>query len=255
MWIEPNQTVCGVGSRFNITIWMTITQDVFAYQIALHYNRTQLSCTRAGFTDEVTSDYFSGHATVQGGPVIDTGYLGNGSIMAYESCLGNDFVVGPKSASLVWAEFQVLIVPCVGGFGSKLDISTEYPLNTWVVDEDLNKITVTPYDGNFTTPLQTVLFFNISPNPASHGQTIAVKGILIDETHSLLPNQNIELYESPLGGSWQYIGSANTNASGMFIWQATIPKTVKAGTFVFAAYYPGTTIYLATYNFAILVIR
>jgi hypothetical protein len=154
MWIEKPITAltldnANVGSRFNITVWLNLTQNIFGYQIALLYNRTQLECTRVGLTSGTTSCYFAGHAAQIGGPVVDTSFLGNGSILIIESCVGCDFVQGPRCSSLIWAEFEVAAVPSVKNLVSGLDISTEYSDNTWVLDADQNKVVFAPADGYY----------------------------------------------------------------------------------------------------------
>jgi len=154
MWIDPSSTVfdttnASVGTRFNVTAWLNMTEDIYSYQIGLHYNRTLLQCTRSGFTAGATSNYCAGHTTVAAGPTIDTSALGNGSVEAGESLLGSDIIPGPKSGSLIWVEFQVLMVPSSGNFSSKFDITTEYPGNTFVLDTNLNNINIVTYDGTY----------------------------------------------------------------------------------------------------------
>jgi hypothetical protein len=180
MWVEPSSVVfdtsnASVGTKFNVTVWLNMTKDVFAYQIAMLYNRTQLKCTRAAFSAVTTSMYMVGHATTASGspPVIDTSFLGNGSILASESCTGTDVIPSPNSGSLIWAEFQVLLVPTAGNLTSKFDITTRYNLYTWVRNADLVKITITTYDAayKFIGPAGPAppgpLSVSISPSSAS----------------------------------------------------------------------------------------
>jgi hypothetical protein len=154
MWVEAPLTVltidnATINSKFNITIWMNITENVFMYQIYLHYNYTQLQCTRAGFTAGATSEFFSGHRTIPIGPMINPSYLGNGTIMVGESLTGDDHV-GSQSGSLIWAEFKVISTPSVRNFTSKFDLTNEYNINTFVFDyPDLNTLVFTPYDGQY----------------------------------------------------------------------------------------------------------
>jgi hypothetical protein len=101
---------------------------------------------------------------------------------------------------------------------------------------------------------QTFVLFNINPNPATTGDTITLKGILVDENGNPLGNENVKLYARPLAGSWRYITSLATNDQGFFMWQTTIPE-VPTGTYVFAVYYPGSEAYKSTYNLAILIIQ
>jgi hypothetical protein len=156
MWVEPSSVTldpsnASVGAKFNVTVWLNMTEDIFAYQIGMLYNRTQLKCTRSAFTAGVTSNYLAGHTASAPPPVIDTSFLGNGSILASESCLGTDNVTGPHSGSLIYAEFEVLLVPTAGNLTSKFDVTTRYPTTTWVKNPDLAKITVpTLENGNYT---------------------------------------------------------------------------------------------------------
>ncbi len=187
MWIEPSSLVfdttnASVGQTFNITVWMNITENVFTYQIGLHYNRTQLKATRAGYTAGATSDYFKGHTTSSPPPVIDGGSLGNASVLGFESLLGSDFIQGPHSGSLMWTEFQILIVPTTGSLTSKFDISTEAVggANTWVLDESLFNIAFTAYDASYSVgaappPPPKQLLVLISPPSAS----VSVKQTLL----------------------------------------------------------------------------
>ena len=155
MWVEPSNMSLSVdsatvGYRFNITIWLNMTQDIFAYQVGLLYNRTQLRCDRAGFTDGGTSEYFTGHHSSAWIAPIDTSFLGNGSIMASECCMGGHYVSGPRVGSLIWAEFEVLTLPSSNmSFTSKFDISRAYPRTTWVRGPSLDRIQIAPHDGNY----------------------------------------------------------------------------------------------------------
>jgi hypothetical protein len=143
MWVEPGTitlNTSSIGTTFNATVSLNLTDSIYGYQVALRYNRTLLKCSRAGFTDGITSNYCSGHTTIQGGPTIDTSGLGNGSVQAGESLLGNDFVPGPNNGTLVWIEFQVLnftaFIPPSGSIITTLDIGTEYPSNTYALAQD-----------------------------------------------------------------------------------------------------------------------
>jgi len=162
MWVEYGSYVLNTvtatsGDRFNITVSLNMTADVFAYQIGLLYNRTWLKCTKAGYTAGTTSMYMLGHATTEAGnpPVIDTSFLGNGSILVSGGCTGSDYIpanaTNPHSGTLIWAEFQIMKVPNKGEtFLGKFDISTKYNATTWVQDPGLSKIAITPDDSDIS---------------------------------------------------------------------------------------------------------
>jgi hypothetical protein len=168
MWVEPSSVTLDIsliGTTFNVTVSLNMTEDIFAYQVALHYNRTQLMCTRAGYTAGATSNYFAGHTATAPAPVIDTSSLGNGSVLASESLLGNDFLAGPHSGTLIWMQFQVLNFPLPqsGNATSSFDLTTEYnhlPVRRiWVEDPNLNDLDFTTYNASFTlTPEFPYLF-------------------------------------------------------------------------------------------------
>lgn len=103
-------------------------------------------------------------------------------------------------------------------------------------------------------PEATMLFFNVNPNPALVGDTLTVKGILVDASSQALANETVRLYARPLAGSWQYVTAFSTNSYGIFTWQVAIPE-VPSGAYVLAVYYPGSARYLSSYNFAILLIQ
>ena len=157
MWVEPaasnfSTATTSVGFKFNVTVAMNITENVFAYQVAMHYNRTQLKCIRAAVTAPPTSEYMSGHATTSG-ISIDGGAYGNGSVVVAETCSGSDFIPGPHSGTLFWAEFQIMLAPSESQptLNSTFDISKEYALtNTYAWDQNANPITFAPYDGSFS---------------------------------------------------------------------------------------------------------
>jgi hypothetical protein len=199
MWIEPSSVVFGttnasLGQTFNITVWMNITENVFTYQVGLRYNRTQLKCTRAGYTAGGTSQFFAGHTTSSPPPVIDTSSLGNGSFLGSETLLGTDQVTGPRCASLMWAEFQILIVPASGNLTSKFDITSSYASgDTYVWDPDLNTITFTPYNANYT-------FIGPSGPPPPAQLTVTIS----PTSASLVVNQTQVFTSNPSGGTKPY---------------------------------------------------
>jgi hypothetical protein len=221
MWIEPlsttfNNTTASVGTRFNITVWLNMTEDIFAYQVGLRYNRTQLMCTRAGYTAGGTSVYFQGHLTTSPPPVIDSGALGNGSVLASESLLDDDVLSGPHSGSLIWAEFSILMVPASGNLTSLFDIVSTYPAKTWVLDPNLNNIALTPYDASYTftgPQAPPPLSASISSSTASIylGQSVLFTGAVNGGTppYSLQWFENSSLVPGANQSTWTFIPGAS----------------------------------------------
>ena len=156
MWVEPSSITftpanATVGQKFNVTVWLNITSaNVFSHSIGLRYNRTQLKGVRGGFTSPPGSEFMKPNATTPAGPIIDTSYLGNGTVLATETCSGEDFIPTPRVGSLIWIEFEILLMPTEGEYTSKFDITRDYPGDTWVFDQNLNPIEITTHDGNYT---------------------------------------------------------------------------------------------------------
>jgi len=160
MWVEPASIYltpenASIGYKFNITIWLNISDIKFySYSIGLLYNRTILKATKAGFTYNFTA----GHDTASAGPIIDTSYLGNGSVLATESCKGEDYIQGPKIGTLIWIEFEVTKTPEEGQtLTSLLDITTCYPEDTWVMDYNLEYVELEGFNAFY----QFVSEFNV----------------------------------------------------------------------------------------------
>jgi len=224
MWVDPPSTVfdttnASVGTLFNVTIWLNLTEAIYSYEVGLHYNRTLLQCTGAGFTAGATSAYCTGHTTVEAGPTIDAGALGNGSVLAGESCLGTDSIPGPKNASLIWVEFQILSVPASGSnLTSTFDITTEYPTNTFVLDPNFNSINFVTYDGNYlfigpATIAPAPLSASISPNATSIslGQSVLFSSTISGGTPPYTAYQwyvNSTSVASATSSSWTYTPTA-----------------------------------------------
>jgi hypothetical protein len=151
MWVEtypsPLSFTTGggtlPGAKFNITVCMNITQNVFNYQVALHYNRIQLKALRAFPTAPPMSEFMSngGVSGTTFAKTIDTSFLGNGSILVSETCSAPEFITGPNSGTLFWAEFQIMLAPDKVNtvLTSVIDIASEYlpggAGNTWVHDQ------------------------------------------------------------------------------------------------------------------------
>jgi len=191
MWVEPSSIVfsttnASIGTEFNVTIWLNMTEDIFAYQIGLRYNRTQLMCTRANYTAGATSDYFKGHTTISPAPSIDGDILGNGSVLAFETVLGYDNITGPHSGSLIWAEFKILTLPVWGNLTSKLDISSAYPTRTWAWDPNKKNLAFTPYDGIYTfiVPTQPRARLTIMSTAGGHTDPTAGTYLLEPDTET-----------------------------------------------------------------------
>jgi hypothetical protein len=161
MWVEPatvSVTPSMVGQLFNVTVALNMTEDIYGWQTMMHFNATLFNCTRSGYTSGVTSNYFTGHTTTAPGASIDNV---RGTMLIYESCLGaSDFIAGPHTGTLFWAEFIILSVPA--NLNTDLNISREAGTgslaNTWVVKSDgITYLQFTAYDGIVAPEFLTIL--------------------------------------------------------------------------------------------------
>jgi hypothetical protein len=198
MWIQPSAsdfdtTNASVGFDFNITVGLNMTEDVFAYQTVIYYNKTQLNCTRVAVTAPPTSEYFTGHATTVA-KGIDSGAYGKGSVALSETCSGTDFIPGPRSATLFWAEFQIIMAPSPGQtLMSAFNITKSYAAtDTYVWDVNTNPLTLTPYDGTyqFTGPSVGPKPLSVSISPANPAPIVV--------------NQTLLFTSNPAGGTQPY---------------------------------------------------
>jgi len=159
MWIEPvsvslDTATHSPGYTFTIEVWLNISSDdVFGVQVALYYNRLQLKAVDSDFTTG-TENLFDGHDLSTAGPTIDTSALGNGSVLAFASCKGSDYVPAPCDGSFIWIEFEVLAAPGMGEtLTSEFDIETETggAGRNWVKEPDtLALIPITAYNGDYS---------------------------------------------------------------------------------------------------------
>ena len=94
-----------VGDLFNVTVWAKIDtgQTLYAYNIGMTFDYTQIECTRVGYTNDAKSMLFTGQAT---SPVTAVWDNTTGSVLAGESLQGSNFISGPLSNSTVWVKLD-----------------------------------------------------------------------------------------------------------------------------------------------------
>jgi hypothetical protein len=226
MWVEPASVGFGpanatVGTKFNVTVTMNITQNVFTYGVGMKYDRTTLKVSKAGFTKPPTSEYMTGYATTASGPVIDTSYLQNGTILASESCSGMDFIPGPHSGTLIWIEFEFVQVPTPG---QTLPFNISRYVNqgdTTVADDYLNTLTFTAHDAIYTVEGPIA--------PPSLSVTISPHSGLVGVNQPLPFTSNVTGGKSPYTFQWFLNNtpvSGATSDSWAFLQSTTGTSTV-----------------------------
>jgi hypothetical protein len=235
-----------VGDTFVVNLTITDVSNLFAWQFGLQWNPSLLTFTNVSVPPD---NIFGPQPIITAGPDNSTpGLVVFGAVHA----------PGGHPANGTGTLAQV-VLKIVQGFGNCPLAFEGIVTDTFLLDENLIDIPFTPVNGYYDykatqTPMPTLLFFNLNPNPAKIGDTVVLKGILVNNVTQPIKNENVMLYARPLTGNWTYITSVKTNDYGLFTWQALIPNVPK-GTYVFAAYYPGSTTYKSNYNFATLIIQ
>jgi hypothetical protein len=145
LWVEPSSITIdinkvSIGYKFNVTVWVNLTDNSFTWQVKLLFNNTYFNATRAGYTAESFSNWAThrtGGGTVPVSPVIDNtkGYVLHG-----ESCMGADYVPGPIVASLMWVEFQLKKIPPTDHL--YINFSIPYGEDTFILNPDQETITM-----------------------------------------------------------------------------------------------------------------
>jgi hypothetical protein len=145
LWIKPsNITLVNVGDKFNVTVWVSLTDNSFAWQVKLLFDSMYLNATRAGYTAGSVSDWATHRtdgATIPISPVIDNA---RGYVLHGESCLGTDYVPGPVVASLMWVEFQLKKIPPAD---LEINFSKPYGEDTFILNPNMNIILISSMSG------------------------------------------------------------------------------------------------------------
>lgn len=135
LWMEPSTVMTTTqGDKFNVTIWVNLTQKSFAWQIKLFFNTSYFSPTKIGYTSSNTSDFFAEHSVM---PIIPRINYEEGYILHGETLLGSD-KRDPGYGSLVWIEFNLIDIPPQNH--STLSFSTPYGIDTFVLAPSLDII-------------------------------------------------------------------------------------------------------------------
>lgn len=142
LWIEPSATsVLTAGEKFNLTVWLNITEECFAWQLKILFNSTHFNVSRLGYTNGEKSDFFSNHQTITIVPIIN---YSQGYVIVGETLLEND-TRSPGYGSLLWIEFELNGPLTEGQFD--FTFSLPYGVDTFVLNPYLDTITIEHVDG------------------------------------------------------------------------------------------------------------
>jgi hypothetical protein len=160
MWIEPSTvdltgTSAVVGYKFNVTVWINLTETSASWEFSLAYDKSQLNATRVGYTAGSKSDFFSGIATYSLPPSFGVYNTTHDSILCGESWNSGPYR-DPGYGSLEWVEFQVMSAPPAGQtITSTIGLVDVYPGgsgDTYAQQPDGTKIAVTSDYSTYTIP-------------------------------------------------------------------------------------------------------
>jgi hypothetical protein len=145
MWVEPslvNATGRSIGDKFNVTVWLNVTVDCGCWQFKLIYNKNYLNITRCVYTGTggSKSQFFenTGTTTFPTTPSFGTYNETHNYVLHGESWMGGPFGTGVGSLSCV--EFEIMAEPSEGEeIFTIVDISSLYPIDTYIRDEEFEK--------------------------------------------------------------------------------------------------------------------
>ena len=162
MWIDPSEidiTEMSVGDKFNVTVWLNVTEDCGAWQFYLIYNKEYLNVTRYGLTGTggAKSEFFenSGSSTFFPTPSMGAYNDTHNYILIGESWLGGPF--GTGCGSLAWVEFEILAKPPINVV---LDIaSAHHPptSDTLALDSSQEEIPLNVYNAIVIPEFQVLI--------------------------------------------------------------------------------------------------
>ncbi len=152
LWIEPSTvSVETQGERFNLTVWLNITEECFAWQLKILFNSSYFNVSRLGYTDGEKSDFFSDHSTITIPPIIENI---QGYVIVGETLLEND-TRSPGYGSLLWIEFSLKTLPNQEQFD--FIFSEPYGVDTFVLDPYLDTVTMDHVEGTVISIIQSNL--------------------------------------------------------------------------------------------------
>jgi hypothetical protein len=142
-----------IGGNFTINVSVADVEALYTWQTILLFNSTVLSCTEAAYP--TTGGIFNGKPIIPVTPEIDNSL---GFVLFGASLMGLDSASG--SGVLCQITFQVLTIG-----ESDLEFSSPYGEDTFLLDDELETISVTIQKGFFTnlpTPFHDVAVTELS---------------------------------------------------------------------------------------------
>ncbi|RLI03228.1 hypothetical protein DRO30_01405, partial [Candidatus Bathyarchaeota archaeon] len=179
MWIEPScidLTGYTTGQKFNVTVWLNVTEASYVWQFKIYFNNTYLNAIRAGYTAGLQREFFEGLTTISVEPQIDNDV---GYVLYGETLIGEG-QRDPGYGSLAWIEFNV----------TDASILEQLVSGTSILEFDSNWSYYMTPDLEYRYPSLYGCVYGVSPPPPPPSPPTQLIG---REEVYLLPKTNVTL--------------------------------------------------------------
>jgi hypothetical protein len=203
-----------IGSTFTVDIKVADIQNLYTWQIKLLFDPTVLQCNGATYPSD---HVFAGQPNVPVTPIIDNSI----GFVLYGCSLMGAATPFTGSGKLCRITFQVIALG-----ESDLKFSTPYGRDTYLLDDNLDAITVTIQDGFFTnlpTPSHDVAVtgLTLSSDHPKQGTSVSI-GVTVLNNGSVTETFDVKLYyDSNLIATQTVTLAAGDSSILTFTWDTT----------------------------------
>lgn len=244
MWIEPSTATmpasCGIGYRFNVTVYVNLTFVSGAWEFKMLYERNRLNCTGCWYTAGTKSQFFENISSVGVSPSYGAYDATRDRVQFGESWTGLGPMRSPGYGSLARVEFEVVAEPSENQtLTSWIDISTcaQGPNpRTRVIDELGNTVVISAYDAEYVfawTRFDAFLFPTCPPPYVPSNQTRIRESVLVKVNVTGFVVEQVVLKFRKQGEQWFNVSMLFNGTEGF--WTQTIPAQTENCTVEFFA--------------------
>ncbi len=157
IWVEPSLTdlsspPVSVGYKFNVTVWVNMTESSASWEFKMVYDKNLLNATRSRYTAGSKSDFFKDLITMSMAAQFGSVNATHAYVLSAESWMDGPYR-DPGYGSLTWIEFQVMAVPPAGeNYASIIALSDVYPegsQETYVQQPDNTKVSLNAFSSAY----------------------------------------------------------------------------------------------------------